>query len=121
MQDTTKNKNTHFGRIGEDIALSHLQNLGYRLIERNYRYGRNEVDLIMWDQRVLVFVEVKSRNSSKYGYPEQAVSVQKFRAIQYVAEAFLRKKAWKGQIRFDVVSVIFQPEQSVTVFKDFFI
>ena len=65
------------GRNGEDIACSFLLQNGYRVIERNYRVKGGEIDVIAAKHDELVFVEVKTRSSLQYGYPEESVTRSK--------------------------------------------
>lgn len=93
----------------EDLALSFLQSLGYRLVQKNFRFGRTgEIDLVMLDGDVHVFVEVKGRRSHTYGLPEEAITQSKKSTMKKVAQGFFhvnRRVTPTG--RFDVVAVDF--------------
>ena len=65
------------GQEGEQLAAAYLLNKGYRILERNYRYHRNEIDIIAKHGQVLCFVEVKTRISSAKGDPAEAVTLKK--------------------------------------------
>ena len=94
------------GKEGERIAELFLKKKGYKLIERNYRCAAGELDLIMLDQRVIVFVEVKTRTGIGYGTPLEAVEVRKQQKMIYAAQFFLSaKKLSQREARFDVVGV----------------
>jgi putative endonuclease len=94
------------GKEGERIAELFLKKKGYKLVERNYRCTAGELDLVMLDRRVIVFVEVKTRTGSGYGTPLEAVAVRKQKKMIYVAEFFLSaKKLSQREARFDVVGV----------------
>jgi putative endonuclease len=95
------------GRRGEDEALSHLLAKGYRLLERNYRFGRGEIDLIVEDpRRVLVFVEVKSNRGIVSGHPLQRIDGRKIRQLQRLAQRYVaRTRQEQREMRFDVVGV----------------
>jgi putative endonuclease len=97
------------GKMGEDEAARHLIGKGHRILERNYRFGRCEIDLITMDKETLVFVEVKTVFSGAYGEPEDRVDRRKQRRIGKVASAYL---AWKDpghrDCRFDVVSIVWK-------------
>ena len=102
------------GREGERIAREHLEGQGYRLMDANYRFGREEVDLVMFhptpadDGGEIVFVEVKARRGTGFGRPEDAVDAAKQKAIRRVAEAWLHeRKLFPSPVRFDVVAVLF--------------
>jgi putative endonuclease len=94
------------GKEGERIAELFLKKKGYKLVERNYRCAAGELDLVMLDRRVIVFVEVKTRTGGGYGTPLEAVAVRKQKKMIYVAEFFLSaKKLSQREARFDVVGV----------------
>ena len=84
------------------------------LVTRNFRCKHGEIDLIMKDGSVFVFVEVKTRRSRLYGEPIEAVTVYKQRHIRYTAEVFLLAGQWReSRIRFDVVGVMLAPWRAV--------
>lgn len=95
------------GRKGEDEAVKFLRSRGYKILGRNYRFKRGEVDVIVWDKRnkELVFVEVKARRSEKFGQPEEAVDENKIRKIQVAMEDYLRRKNFDGVWRVDCVAI----------------
>ena len=94
--------------IGHEAELkaSHfLQQKGYTLLASNYRHGKGEIDLVMKDGDILVFIEVKARKDDRYGYPEQWVSRKKMDMIHQTAEGYMLQHQWFGRIRFDILSV----------------
>jgi putative endonuclease len=94
------------GREGERIAELFLKKKGYRLVERNYRCAAGELDLIVLDRRVIVFVEVKTRTGSGCGTPMEAVEFRKQHKMIRTAEFFLNaKKLTQREARFDVVGI----------------
>lgn len=94
------------GRKGEDLAVAHLRGLGYNLLDRNYRCGFGEIDIIARDEEFLVFVEVKTRRSAAYGTPFEAVDLRKQRRICRVALDYINKHRLHDQpVRFDVAAV----------------
>jgi putative endonuclease len=70
------------GRLGEKLALRHLQNKGYKIIERNFSSKFGEIDLIALEGGELVFIEVKSRRGKVFGLPEEAVTPVKIRHLE---------------------------------------
>ena len=101
------------GRRGEDLAVATLEAKGYRVLDRNYRWGREEVDVVAFqptpadDGGVIVFVEVKTRRGTGFGRPEAAVDAAKQQAILRVAEAYLHeRRLMPAPTRFDVVAVL---------------
>ena len=104
-----------FGRIrtgkqGEDLAVAHLAENGYRILQRNYRSVFGEIDIVAEEGDTLVFVEVKSRRSEAYGDPQLAVGSKKQRKISRVAMSYLSEKGWNRRpARFDIVAVKLRP------------
>lgn len=95
------------GRIGEEAAALHLKRQGYRILARNYRTGFADVDLIARRGTTLVFVEVKTRSSLRFGAPVEAVSTEKQRRLSKVALDYMLQHSLEGhEARFDVVSVL---------------
>jgi putative endonuclease len=100
------------GNKGEDLAASILVKKGYEIVERNYRYGKGEIDIIAKDKDVLVFVEVKTRKNLEYGLPELAVTKNKQRQVRKIAEAYLFEKEIKDvDCRLDVIAIQFYQNQ----------
>jgi putative endonuclease len=101
-----ENSKQALGREGERIAELFLKKKGYRLVERNYRCRGGEVDLIVLDRRVVVFVEVKTRTDYGFGSPLEAVEPRKQRRMIFAAQLFLhQKKLHERDARFDVVGI----------------
>ncbi|HEV7807277.1 MAG TPA: YraN family protein [Solirubrobacteraceae bacterium] len=99
----------HLGRLGEDLALEHLERLGYRLVDRNYRTRFGELDLIVSDDATIVFVEVKARRvGASAGSAVEAVPPRKQRQVRGMAAAWLVESTDRPRsrdLRFDVVAV----------------
>jgi len=92
------------GAAGEDAAVRYLEKIGYTILERNYRLRIGEVDVIARDEEYLVFIEVKTRHSQRFGSPFEAVDVRKQQQIVKVAAAYMQER--DIPVRFDVVAVI---------------
>lgn len=94
------------GDRGEDLAAGFLKKQGYHILERNYRTPLGELDLIARHQGCLVFIEVKTRRTDRFGAPQEAVHPAKQEKLRNLAEYYLQDKglgdAW---VRFDVVGV----------------
>jgi putative endonuclease len=94
------------GHAGEQAAAAFLTGLGYRVLRRGYRYRRAEVDLIVQQgSALLVFVEVKTRSSAQYGFPEEFVTERKRQLFRLAAEQYQFEVDWPGDIRFDVLAL----------------
>lgn len=102
------------GAWAEQLALEYLEGAGLRLLERNFRCRLGEIDLIMADGAVLVFVEVRFRASTRYGAGFESVTRAKQSKLLSAARAYLaRHKAGTAHCRFDVISVTkrnYQPD-----------
>ena len=100
------------GKKGEEIAAEYLQKKGYKILETNWRFGKNEIDIVARDNtgRYVVVVEVKSRHSNYGGEPETAVTRDKQRALIRAANAYIRIKNLQDEIRFDIVSILISKE-----------
>ncbi|MEI7660599.1 MAG: YraN family protein [Bacteroidota bacterium] len=98
------------GRKGEDLAVALLEGKGYRILERNWRWGKEEIDVIAIDGPFLVVVEVKTRTSEAYAEAEVAVTKHKQRILVRAANAYARYRRHPGEVRFDVVTLIVRPE-----------
>jgi putative endonuclease len=93
------------GAEGEQAAASYLLQMGYEILERNFRFKRSEIDLIVKRDSWLVFVEVKTRSSIVFGHPEEFVNEKKETKILEGAEHYIFEKDWKGPVRYDVIAV----------------
>jgi putative endonuclease len=94
------------GREGERLAELFLKQKGYQLVQRNYRCRGGEVDLIVLDRRIVVFVEVKTRTDHEFGNPLEGVAPRKQRRMILAAQLFLHeKKLHERDARFDVVGI----------------
>ncbi|MBI5441632.1 MAG: YraN family protein [Deltaproteobacteria bacterium] len=97
------------GAAGEELAASHIQALGYRILDRNYRCPVGEIDCIAVRKGTLVFIEVKSRRSDDFGGPLEAVDRRKRRKMTRLAQYYaLEKGLSRVPQRFDVVAVWFE-------------
>jgi putative endonuclease len=94
------------GKTGEDLAADFLAEQGYRILERNWRWGKGEIDLICSRDRFIVFVEVKTRSTGFFGQPEEAVNKTKKRFIIRAANAYVLMNDLHGEVRYDILSVI---------------
>jgi len=105
--ETTKES----GDKGERLAVNYLENKGYTILERNYRFEEAEVDIVAHYGHEIIFVEVKRRTSLSFGRPEDAVTEDKKRRIAKAAEAWLYERKMDGApVRFDVVSILSRSE-----------
>jgi putative endonuclease len=116
--------NKSIGNCGENIAEKYMKNLGYFILEKNFRCKIGEIDIIAKDKDYIVFVEVKSRFGVMYGTPSEAVNKSKQYKIYKTAQMYiLKKKLFCSNFRFDVIEVIFNSQNdtySIRLIKDAF-
>ena len=94
------------GKIGEDLAAKYLQQLDYRIIERNFVAKQGEIDIIARDKQELVFIEVKTRTNTLYGKPVEAVNEPKQKHLISTAKYYLYSRHLENEfVRFDVIEV----------------
>ncbi|WP_029233612.1 YraN family protein [Butyrivibrio sp. VCB2006] len=95
------------GDYYENLACSYLQKCGARIIDRNYRALRGEIDIIAWDDKYLCFIEVKYRKDKRFGAPEAAVTISKQRQICKLSKLYLysKNKSIDFPIRYDVIAI----------------
>jgi putative endonuclease len=100
------------GRLGEQEAVRLLRPRGYRVLQRNYRTPFGEIDLIARQGGTLCFIEVKSRRSLRLGTPQESVTSRKQQHLRRAAECYLLGHPHPGPCRFDVVALVFKPDQT---------
>jgi putative endonuclease len=99
------------GKKGEQIAQQFYKEQGYVILDTNYRFEKNEIDLVAFNLQEIVFVEVKTRTSELWVFPEAAVDEQKQKNIKIAAQSYLyEKKLENCPCRFDVVSIVLHPD-----------
>ncbi|MCA6078468.1 YraN family protein [Fulvivirga sedimenti] len=115
------NKRYGMGKRGEDMAMAYFKRNKFQVLERNFRFGRAEIDLIVRKDQLMVFAEVKTRSSLHFGFPETMISDGQIERILTAAEAYLLQKDWRGMVRFDIISVVIQgPNTQLCHFRDAF-
>ncbi len=106
------------GDRGEYLAAEFLEEAGLRILERNYRFSRAEIDIIAEDGQELVFVEVKTRDSLRFGEPEESVGVSKEERLRRAAEGYCMHHGMADRFyRFDIVAI--RMEKGIIVVKHF--
>jgi len=106
MTTTLTSAKTELGKKGEELAAEYLREKGFAILHRNYRIGQGELDIIARHQNMMVFVEVKTRESAYLTEPVQLVPLSKQRQIGRLANSFLKGYKSLEQGRFDIVIVI---------------
>ena len=80
------------GKWGEDLATTYLEQKGYTIMERDWKSGRRDIDIIARDENTIVFVEVKTRRSSVFGEPEEAIDFHKLQNLQQAINHYVKFK-----------------------------
>ena len=113
-----------FGKWGEDEAALYYEDRGYEILERDWKVGKRDIDLIALteDKDTLVFVEVKTRQNNDLQEPEEAVDVKKMRNLAIAANAYVKLHGLDMDVRFDIISVIGKCScvESIECFEDAF-
>lgn len=115
-------KHLETGQLGENLAVNFLETDGYRILHRNYRFGKAEADIIAWDEKrnEVVFVEVKTRSNTRHEYPEQAVSKRKKELLYQLADEYqYQEKLTRFPCRFDVIAIDFNDGSEPNVYHIF--
>ena len=100
------------GRKGEDVVVDYLKNINYNILDRNFSFKQGEIDVIALDGNYVVFVEIKSRTSTEYGLPSEAVTKTKINHMMKTAEYYLYIRHLENEnVRFDVVEVYVKDEK----------
>ncbi len=94
------------GIKGEDIAIEYLKKNGYTIIEKNWRSGHKEIDIIARKDDTIIFVEVKTRTSETFSSPEFTIGKRKIKLLISAANAYLLMKGINNECRFDIITVI---------------
>ena len=94
------------GEKGEDLAVDYLQKKGYRVLERNFRFRKAEVDIIAQKENLLVAVEVKTRSTDYFGNPQDFVKRKKRMLLIQAMHQFVIEKNVDLDLRFDIIAIL---------------
>ncbi|WP_295770837.1 YraN family protein [uncultured Mucilaginibacter sp.] len=108
-------KHHELGRRGEAIAKAHLEAAGYEILDENWTFGKAEVDLIAYKDRMIIFTEVKARSGNSFGEPEDFVDNRKQKLLASAADEYIYIMNHQGEVRFDIVAILFTPQQTYTL------
>lgn len=108
-------QHNELGRWGEQLAADYLQQKGYDILERDWKSGHRDLDIVAKDGDVLVFVEVKTRRNRLFTDPEMAVDYQKIRHLQQAANHYVKRFAVDLDLRFDIVTVTGTPDTKAEI------
>ncbi|RRC99111.1 YraN family protein [Prevotella sp. OH937_COT-195] len=99
-------EHNELGKWGEEIASRYLQDKGYVIIERDWKSGKRDIDIIAIEKDVYVFVEVKTRQNKMYGDPIEAVGYLKMQNLRHAISNYIKYRRLNNDIRFDIVTVV---------------
>ncbi len=94
------------GKKGEDLAAEHLSKKGFRILHRNWKWGKNEIDIIAENKDFIIFAEVKTRAEDFQMHPVTAITSQKQRSVILAADGYIRRYNINKDSRFDVITII---------------
>lgn len=100
------------GKAGESIAKRYLEDQGYEVLDENWTFGKAEIDLIVYKNGIIIFVEVKSRSSVAFGEPEEFVHKAKEKQMELAANAYIDIMNHQNEIRFDIIAITFTKNKS---------
>ena len=115
-------KHNELGTWGEEMAAAYLRQKGYVIIERDWKSGHRDIDIIAIDGDVVVFVEVKTRRDRVFGEPEEAIDHMKLRSLRASMNHYVKCKNIYNSVRLDVVTVVGTPEggmPEINLIEDF--
>ena len=94
------------GNLAEELAASFLAEKGYKILVKNFRYQRGEIDIIAEFNNQIIIVEVKARGSDIFMEPQEAVTKTKIKSLVMVADFFMKDKNLNQEVRFDIIAVL---------------
>jgi len=103
------------GRLGEQLAKTHLESLGYEIMDENWVHGKAEIDIIAYQNKTIIFVEVKARTGNGFGEPEDFVDARKQKLLVDAANEYIYLMEHEGEVRFDIVSILFDRKHTHTL------
>lgn len=109
------------GKLGETLAVEYFVQMGYRILYKNWRHKHWEVDLIAESEGILHFIEVKTKSSNHFGYPEEEVSRNKLQKLINASEAFLRAFPEWQNIQFDILAITLNPSLTYFLLEDVYL
>lgn len=104
-----------FGKIAEDLAVDFLVRNQYKILARNFRYLKAEVDIIAELNNQIIIVEVKARNTDTFLEPQEAVNKKKIRLLISAASYYLEENNIEKEVRFDIISVLPNKQKTLEI------
>lgn len=104
-----------FGKIAEDLAAEYLQKNGYKVLTRNFRFQKAEIDIIAEKEELIIIIEVKARSTDAFMLPQEAVTKTKIKSIVTAANHYLEEFNRNSEVRFDIISVLPDEKKKLTI------
>ena len=95
-----------FGNLAEDLAVEYLEKKNYRIIARNFRYQKAEIDIVAEFENLIVVAEVKARSYNTVIEPQEAVTKKKIKSIVMCTDFFMQDRTIDKEVRFDIITVL---------------
>jgi putative endonuclease len=115
-ENVQKNHNQTIGQLGEDIAVKYLESKKYKIVERNLKISYKELDIVAYEGNTLVFVEVKTRSSQRFGGAEEALFPKKSYQFKRAAEFYLDRHGIDTEdFRIDFISVDIKADRTADI------
>ncbi|GAA5091659.1 YraN family protein [Chryseobacterium ginsengisoli] len=95
-----------FGKKAEDLAVEYLQKNGYKILVRNFRFQKSEIDIVAEKDNLIIVIEVKARSTDAFMLPQEAVTKTKIRLIVSATNHYLEEFNKNQEVRFDIISVL---------------
>lgn len=109
------------GNRGENLAVEFLQNNGYTILDRNWRFKKAEIDIIALKNDILAGIEVKTRSTNYFGNPQDFVSTKKIQLLVEAMDEYVSTKDLDVEVRFDIIGVLIsQDQQEIEHIEDAF-
>ena len=94
------------GNLAEELAATFLEKKGYKILVKNFRYQKGEIDIIAEFDNEIIIVEVKARGSDLFMEPQEAVTKKKIKSLVMVADFFMKDRNLNQEVRFDIIAVL---------------
>ncbi|WP_379967454.1 YraN family protein [Epilithonimonas sp. UC225_85] len=104
-----------FGKIAEDLAVDFLIKAKYKILSRNFRYLKAEVDIIAESENQIIIVEVKARHTDIFIEPQEAVNKKKIKLLVSAANYFIEEYNIDKEVRFDIISVLPNKQKTLEI------
>lgn len=95
-----------FGNLAEQLAADFLEKKGYKILVKNFRYQKAEIDIIASFENLIIIVEVKARGSDIFMEPQEAVTKKKIKSLVMAADFFMKDRNLDQEVRFDIIAVL---------------